>query len=66
MVCKRINKKTKMGRLRIVFDFVSKDCFMGRFGGGWDWKVGFQAGGKTLILNLLIFSLRFEIGAKEK
>ena len=27
---------------------------MGRFGGGWDWAMGFQAGGRTLLLNLLI------------
>lgn len=61
MNCKRIEKETKIGRLRIVFDFVSKDSFMGRFGGGWNWKLGFQIGGKTIILNLLIFSLRIEI-----
>ena len=61
MTCKRIKKEINIGRLRIVFDFVSKACFMGRFGGGWDWKIGFQMGGKTIILNLLIFSLRIEI-----
>lgn len=61
MKCKRIKKEIKIGKLRIIFDFVSRDCFMRRFGGGWNWKVGFQIGGKTLILNLLVFLLRFEV-----
>jgi len=40
MSCKRIHKTIKIKRLKIVFDFVSKDCFLGRFGvdriGMWD------------------------------
>lgn len=48
MVCKKIKKETKIGRLRIVFDFVSKDCFMGRFGGGWNWEIGLQIGEEHL------------------
>ena len=28
------------------------DTFGREFGGGWNWELGFQAGGKTLILNL--------------
>lgn len=27
---------------------------MGRFGGGWNWKVGAQLGGSTLLLSLLV------------
>lgn len=27
---------------------------MGRFGGGWNWCVGFRAGGSSIILELLI------------
>lgn len=61
MACKRIRKETKICRLRVVFDFVSKDCVMGRFGGGWDWEVGFQVGGRTILFNLLVFSLRIEV-----
>jgi len=61
MTCKRIKKETKICRLRLVFNFVSKDCPMGRFGGGWDWEVGFQVGETTIIFNLLIFSLRIEV-----
>ena len=33
--------------------------FLGRFGGGWNWKIGIQGGGKTVILSLLVFSLVF-------
>jgi len=35
---------------------------MGRFGGGWQWKVGFQAteGFKSIIINLLVFNIRIE------
>ena len=41
----------------------SKDEAMGRFGGGWQWKVGVQAGNLsrqrgTVILNLLTFYVR--------
>ena len=31
---------------------------MGRFGGGWNWKFGFQIGGSTVILNLLVANIR--------
>ena len=32
----------------------------GRFGGGWNWALGFTLGSRTLILNLLVVSLRVE------
>lgn len=35
-----------------------KNNSWGRFGGGWNWKLGFQAGGSTIIFELLIASLR--------
>lgn len=37
-----------------------KAGLMGRFGGGWNWVLGFQASGPTLILNLLVVSLRID------
>ena len=55
-----MKKEINIGKIRIVLNFVTKDCFMGRFGGGWDGKLGFQAGGRTIIFNLLTFSLRIE------
>lgn len=38
---------------------------MGRFGGGWQWKLGFQAGNLsrrrgTIIVSLLVCSVRIE------
>lgn len=57
---KEIHKQVEIGRLIIVFSWRDKDLLWGRFGGGWNWHVGFQAGGKTLIIFLLVCSLRFE------
>jgi len=59
-----ITRKFKLGNLELTFDWQSKKNLWGRFGGGWNWNLGFQAGGKTLILNLLVFSLRFSYRAK--
>lgn len=40
---------------------------MGRFGGGWQWAVGFKAsaGFRTIILELLVLSVRIERGRRE-
>jgi hypothetical protein len=32
-----------------------------RFGGGWNWVLGIQLGGRTMIVNLLICSIRFDL-----
>jgi len=56
-----LRKEFKIKRLEITIDYKSSDGW-GRFGGGWNWVVGFQAGGHSLILNLLIFSITFYIG----
>jgi len=31
---------------------------MGRFGGGWNWKLGIDVGGSSCILNLLVGTVR--------
>ena len=54
-----ITKQLSIGRLKIVFNWRSSKNLMGRFGGGWNWKVGIMIGGHSVILNLLVFSLRF-------
>lgn len=33
----------------------------GRFGGGWNWELGFQWGGGTLLINCLTFTIRINI-----
>ena len=57
---KEILIKKKFGCLEISFNWRSADNFWGRFGGGWNWKLGFAASGKTVIISLLIADLRFD------
>lgn len=51
----------RLGRISVTFSWRSKKNLWGRFGGGWNWKLGFIAGGGTVIFDLLIFSLRFNV-----
>lgn len=37
---------------------------MGRFGGGWNWKVGAQWSRRTVIVSLLVSELRIDIAPK--
>lgn len=37
---------------------------MGRFGGGWRWKLGFAIGGKSCIIDLIFGSIRISWGEK--
>lgn len=50
--------KRRLGRIEVTFKWRSKSNFMGRFGGGWNWVLGLQIGGKTLIINILVCSVR--------
>ena len=61
-----IEKTWRIGRLGITFNWRSKKNLMGRFGGGWIWCVGIQVGSSTVIINLLVCSLRIEIDKKAK
>ena len=54
---KEIRRAWNLGRLELTYSQRSKRSWMGRFGGGWDWKVGIQAGGRTVIISLLVCSL---------
>lgn len=54
-----INKKARIGRVTLGFEWRSaKQNFMGRFGGGWNWALGFQAGGSTILIRLLVCTVR--------
>jgi len=54
------NKRTLlMGNFAITLQTGKSDGW-GRFGGGWNWCLGFEIGGTTLVLNLLICSVRLE------
>lgn len=45
-------------RLEIKHDIMKKDKIFGRFGGGWNWKVGIQVGGSCMIISWLVGSTR--------
>jgi len=48
----------KKFNLNIVVEQRKRSSFMGRFGGGWNWCLGFELGGDSLILNLLVLMVR--------
>lgn len=58
-----VRKEWRIGRLRVVYNWRSKKNLWGRFGGGWNWNLGFQASSRTVIVNLLVASLRFNMEA---
>mgnify|MGYP001356900641 CR=1 FL=1 len=60
-----ITKTWHLGRLKICFRWRSSKCLMGRFGGGWNWALGFAASSSTLLLNCLIFAISFSITNKK-
>ena len=45
------------GPLHISYTRRSADLLWGRFGGGWQWALGFRMGSTTLLINLLICSV---------
>lgn len=61
---KEINLTKTLWRTRIRFSWRSRKNLWGRFGGGWNWKLGFQMGDTTLIISLLIFSISIAIVKK--
>lgn len=50
-------REWRLGRLEVRFKWRSPDRPFGRFGGGWQWKLGVQAGGRTVIISLLVCSV---------
>lgn len=55
---------------RVTYSRRTRDEHMGRFGGGWQWALGFEAGARhrdgaqTVIVNLLVCSVRVEYKPK--
>lgn len=45
-------------RFTITFEQRKKSSYMGRFGGGWNWELGFQICSDNLIINLLVMSIK--------
>ena len=55
------NRTWWVWRLRVTVDWRSRDCLFGRFGGGWNWRLGLQAGGRTLAFHLLVATFTIRI-----
>jgi hypothetical protein len=53
-------KRFRIGRLDVRIDQRSRKSRMGRFGGGWNWKVGVMVGGRTVIISLLVLDVRIQ------
>ena len=58
---REVSWRKQIGRLTIHYNWQSRKNLWGRFGGGWNWKLGFQAASRCIIINLLVCSLRLEI-----
>lgn len=58
--------KKVIGRLSITASMRAKNNAWGRFGGGWNWKLGVQAGGRTIIISLLVIEVYVHLARKAK
>ena len=61
-----INWSRNLGRIKVSVTKKSRKRLWGRFGGGWNWELGFQASRSTVILNLLVLSVRIYRRKKDK
>jgi hypothetical protein len=56
-----INRSWSCGRLSVALRWRSRKCFMGRFGGGWNWKIGVAWSRSCIIADLLVFSVQLRV-----
>lgn len=66
---KWVERSAQRGPVKVTYSRRSSDARMGRFGGGWQWELGFQAGNLTrrhgtVIVNLLVSSVRISWNRK--
>ena len=54
---KEVYKRFRICNLNISFHARSSKNLWGRFGGGWQWALGFEASKSTLLLNCLVFTI---------
>jgi hypothetical protein len=57
-VATRIDKRIKIGKYNIHIEWKTSVNLWGRFGGGWNWKIGIMWSKYTVIFNLLVMSIR--------
>lgn len=53
----KFRKVVQFGRWKIRAEMRSKNGWMGRFGGGWNYKLGIDVGGRTVLINLFIMTI---------
>ena len=53
----RIDKRWYVWCFEIRIVWCRNDGIMGRFGEGWNWRLGFQAGGETIVFHLLVLTI---------
>jgi hypothetical protein len=61
----RIRKEWSIGRLRIYFLMHNDDGHMGRFGGGWNRKLGIALADSELLVDIWVATLRFQVKGKK-
>lgn len=52
----------KSWKAELSIEWRKRSSFMGRFGGGWNWCIGFELGSTSLIINCLVFMIRLSWG----
>lgn len=58
IIARDAHQVREVGRYKITYERRSRQNAMGRFGGGWDWKLGIQASKSEWIISLIVSSLR--------
>lgn len=61
-----INWSWWIGRILFQLQWRNNKGVTGRFGGGWNWKFGIQAGGHTLLISLVVMEISIHIATKMK
>jgi hypothetical protein len=62
---RRSERVARLGGWTVRYRRQAADGAMGRFGGGWNWALGFRLGGSTLLLDLLVVSVTIARAPKE-
>lgn len=44
--------------MKVAWTRKPSTAYMGRFGGGWQWAVGVKVGGRTILVECLVGTLR--------
>lgn len=57
----RIDKNFNIGHVKCEITWKTSANLWGRFGGGWNWQIGAQWSKTTIIIKLLVMSVRLSI-----